>query len=236
MGKRIISQARGHGSLSYQARKRAFIYKIKYPMGEGEAEILSILHSAAHSAPLLKLKLKHEVFYNAAFNGAVLGQKIAIGAINTSAEPRDGSILMLKQVALGTHVYNIENNPGDGGKMVRAAGTSAIVFKHNDHNKVSLLMPNKKEILVSGDCRVTLGTIAGEGRILKPFIKAGVKFYKMKARNKLWPRTSAVKMNAVDHPFGSGRGKRIKSKIAKRNAPPGARVGHIRPRRTGRRA
>ena len=55
----------------------------------------------------------------------------------------------------------------------------------------------------------------------------------MKSRNKLWPRTSAVKFNAVDHPFGSGRGKRIKSKIAKRNAPAGARVGHLRPRRTG---
>lgn len=143
---------------------------------------------------------------------------------------------MLKHVPIGVHVYNIENNPGDGGKMVRAAGTSAVVFKFYEHNKVSLLMPNKKEIIVSGDCRVTLGTIAGEGRILKPFIKAGPKFYKMKARNKLWPRTSAVKMNAVDHPFGSGRGKRIKSKIAKRNAPPGARVGHIRPSRTGRRA
>ena len=55
-----------------------------------------------------------------------------------------------------------------------------------------------------------------------------------KARNKLWPRTSAVKMNAVDHPFGSGRGKRIKSKIAKTNAPPGAKVGLIRPSRTGK--
>lgn len=233
MGKRIISQARGHGSLSYQAKKRAFIYKIKYPMGEGEAEILTILHSAAHSAPLLKLKLKNEVFYNAAFNGAIAGQKILIG--NTPA-PQDGNILMLKDVPLGTHVYNIENNPGDGGKMVRAAGTSAIVFKRYDHNKISLLMPNKKEILISGDCRVTVGTIAGDGRTLKPFIKAGKKFYKMKARNKLWPRTSAVKMNAIDHPFGSGRGKRIKSKIAKRNAPAGARVGHIRPSRTGRRA
>nr|AJS12327.1 50S ribosomal protein L2P [uncultured archaeon] len=233
MGKRIISQARGHGSLSYQARKRAFIYKIKYPMGEGEAEILSIFHSSAHSAPLLKLKLKNEVFYNPAFNGAVSGQKIIIAATTTAQE---GNVLMLKYVPVGAHVYNIENNPGDGGKMVRAAGTSAVVFKLYNHNRVSLLMPNKKEIIVSGDCRVTLGIIAGEGRILKPFIKAGPKFYKMKARNKLWPRTSAVKMNAVDHPFGSGRGKRIKSKIAKRNAPPGARVGHIRPSRTGRRA
>jgi ribosomal protein L2 len=42
-------------------------------------------------------------------------------------------------------------------------------------------------------------------------------------------------MNVIDHPFGSGRGKRIKSKIAKRGAPPGRKVGLIRPRRTGRR-
>jgi len=41
-------------------------------------------------------------------------------------------------------------------------------------------------------------------------------------------------MNKVDHPFGSGRGKNIKSKIAKRNASPGKKVGLIRPRRTGR--
>ena len=41
-------------------------------------------------------------------------------------------------------------------------------------------------------------------------------------------------MNVIDHPFGSGRGKRIKSKIAKRNAPHGRRVGLLRPRRTGK--
>lgn len=56
----------------------------------------------------------------------------------------------------------------------------------------------------------------------------------MKTKSKLWPRTSAVKMNAIDHPFGSGRGKRMKSKIAKRNASPGKKVGLIRPARTGR--
>ena len=95
-------------------------------------------------------------------------------------------------------------------------------------------MPNKREVVLDGQCRATIGVIAGEGRGLKPFITAGRKFYKMKAKGKLWPRTSAVKMNAIDHPFGSGRGKRIKSKIAKRWAPAGRRVGHLAPRRTGR--
>lgn len=232
MGKRIISQARGHGSLSYRVRKKAYQYKIKYPMHEGEAQILNILHSAGHTAPLMKVKAGKEIFYNPAFNGASVGQKILIGQ---NAASQVGNILALKNVPLGTQVYNLEINPGDGGKMIRTSGSSVIVFKKYEHNKISVLMPNKKEVLLSGDCRVSVGAIAGEGRILKPFVNAGAKFYKMKSRNKLWPRTSAVKMNAIDHPFGSGRGKRIKSKIAKRNAPPGARVGHIRPRRTGRR-
>jgi len=229
MGKRIISQARGHGSLSYRVRKKAYQHKIKYPMSEGEAEILDLIHSAGHSAPLIKIKAGDEIFYNPAFNGAFVGQKIGI-----NKDTNQGSIAFLRNIPVTSNIYNIEINPGDGGKMMRVGGTSAIVFKKHDNNKISILMPSKKEIIISGDCRATIGTIAGQGRLLKPFIKAGPMHYKMKARNKLWPRTSAIKVNAVDHPFGSGRGKRPKSKIAKRNAPPGTRVGHIRPSRTGR--
>lgn len=230
MGKRIISQARGHGSLTYRVRKQAFRHKIKYPsVNNGEAEIISLIHSAGHTAPLMKMKVGNETFFNPAFNGAYIGQKITIGG-----EVVDGNIVMLKELPIGTSVYNIEKNPGDGGKMIRVSGSSATVNKLYENNKIGLLMPSKKEVILSGDCRVTIGVIAGDGRLLKPFMTAGKKHYKMKARNKLWPRTSAVKVNAVDHPFGSGRGKRIKPKIAKRNSPPGTRVGHLRPRRTGR--
>jgi len=230
MGKRIIMQARGKGGPTYRVRKKAFQHKIKYPMQEGNAQIVDILHSAGHSAPLMKVLINKEVFFNPAFNGAYEGQAISI-----SGKPETGSILMIKSIPSGTKIYNLEINPGDGGKMIRSAGSSATIFKKYSHNKVSVIMPSKKELTLSGDCRATIGQIAGAGRNLKPFIKAGKKFYKMRARGKLWPRTSAVKMNAVDHPFGSGRGKRIKPKIAKRNAPRGARVGHVRPRRTGRR-
>jgi|SRR3989344_1618437 len=229
MGKRIISQARGKGSLTYRVRSKAFLHKIKYPALSGEAKILSLIHSAGHSAPLMKVQVGNEIFYNPAFNGAFVEQNLSI----LSGEFKDGNIFMLKNIPVGTRIYNIEKNPGDGGKMIRSAGSSAMVSKIHEFNKIGLLMPSKKEVIVDGNCRATIGIIAGDGRLLKPIIKAGKMFYKMKARNKMWPRTSAVKMNAVDHPFGSGRGKRIKSKIAKRNAPPGTRVGHIRPRRTG---
>lgn len=217
--------------MTYQVRKKAYIYKIKYPAVEGEAEVLDIIHSAAHSAPLMKIKVQNEIFFSPAFNGAIAGQKVQIGG----TEIKDGNVAMLKDIPTGTAIYNLEANPGDGGKMVRAGGINATLFKKLENNRVSVMMPNKREIVLGGNCRATIGVIAGAGRVFKPFVKAGRKFFKMKARNKLWPRTSAVKMNAVDHPFGSGRGKRIKPKIAKSNAPPGAKVGHIRPSRTGRR-
>jgi large subunit ribosomal protein L2 len=231
MGKRIIQQARGKGSLTYRVRKAAYRHKISYLLQnvKGEAEIISLIHSAGHSAPLAKIKLDKGIFFIPAFNGAFVGQRINVGG----EEAKEGNILALKNIPLGISMYDIERNPGDGGKMSRAAGTSAIILKKLENGNAVVLMPNKKEIILHENCRATIGKVAGGGKNLKPFVTAGRKFYKMKARNKLWPRTSAVKMNAVDHPFGSGRGKRIKSKIAKRNAPAGRKVGHLRPRRTG---
>src|SRR3989338_87209 len=230
MGKRIISQARGKGSLTYQARKQAFIYRVGYPIVEGKAEILKILHSAAHSAPLIKLKIGKKIFYDVAFNGAMKGQSITLGGEEYSL----GNIIHLKNIPVSTKIFNIELNPGDGGKMIRSSGSSAHVYKKYDDGKIGVMMPNRKELKINGDCRATIGIVAGDGRKQKPIMKAVVNHYKAKARNKLWPRTSAVKTNAVDHPFGSGRGKRVKSKTAKRNAPPARRVGHLRPSRTGR--
>jgi large subunit ribosomal protein L2 len=228
MGKRIIQQARGKGSMTYRVRKRAFIYKVKFPTKNGEAEIVKLIHSPAHSAPLMKLKIENEIAYIPAFNNAYEGQKIQIGKVS----PEVGNILPLSEIPVAMQIYNIEKNPGDGGKMMRVAGTSAIISK-KQKSKIIVLLPNKKETTLNENCRAIIGTIAGAGKTLKPFVKAGKKYYKMKSRSKLWPRTSAVKMNAIDHPFGCGRGKRPKPKIAKRNAPPGRKVGHLRPRKTG---
>lgn len=228
MGKRIIQRARGHGSLTYRVRKKAFIYRIQYPAFTGEGVVLKLINSRAHSAPLAKIKAGKEIFYNPACGGMIEGQKINIGKGNNP-----GDVVALREIPAGIRIFNIELNPNDGGKIVRASGGSAIVSK-SGAERIGVMLPSKKEIFLDGKCRATIGIIAGAGRLEKPIVKAGKMHYMKKARNKLWPRTSAVKMNAVDHPFGSGRGKRIKSKIAKRNAPPGAKVGLLRPSRTGR--
>jgi large subunit ribosomal protein L2 len=229
MGKRIISQARGKGSSTYRVRRKAFKYRLAYPkLTDGEAKVIKLISSASHTAPLAKMLIQNEIFFIPAFKGMIEGQNIVFGN-----DVKDGNVLRLQDIPIGVNIFNIESRPLDGGKFMKTAGSSAMISKKSK-DKVVIAFPSKKEKELNGDCRATIGVVAGSGRKEKPFVNAGRKFHLMKSRGKLWPRTSALKMNAIDHPFGSGRGKNPKSKIAKRNAPAGLRVGHIRPRRTGR--
>ncbi len=230
MGKRIIQQRRGRGTSTYRVRKKSFKHKLQFPKKmEGEGTIVRLFGSAGHSAPLAKISYKEGSFFIPAFKKMVEGEKIQLD----SKKIKDGNIARLKDIPLKTKIYNIESKPGDGGKYIKSAGNSAIVNKVMGEH-IFVLMPSKKEKKFHGNCRAVIGVIAGAGRLDKPILKAGKQFYIKKSKNKLWPQTSAVKMNAIDHPFGSGRAKNPKSKIAKRNAPPGRKVGLLRPRRTGK--
>ena len=230
MGKRIIQQARGHGSSTYRVKKSAFKYKLKYPPQlEGEGTVFKLLNSPGHSAPIAKIKYEKIFFYMPAFNGMIEGQKIGF----ESKDVNKGHILMLKDIPIKTQIYNIESKPRDGGIFIKSGGSSAVINRVVEKD-IFILMPSKKEKKFNHNCRAVIGVVAGAGRFDKPVVKAGKKYHIKKTKSKLWPRTSAVKMNAIDHPFGSGRAKNPKSKISKRNAPPGRKVGLLRPRRTGK--
>ena len=231
MGKTLIQQARGHGSKTYRVRRKAFNVHPSYPVKlDGQYEVIKLFSSAGHSIPIAKIKSTkgNEIFFNFAVNGIYEGKQITFNGLS------EGDIVELGKLTNGTHVFNVELRPGDGGKIIRTGGNSATIFGRKNDN-VILMLPSKQEKEFDQRCRATIGTASGEGRLSKPILKAGKQHYIKRSKQKLWPRTSAVKMNAIDHPFGSGRGKRIKSKIAKNNAPPGAKVGLIHPRRTGRR-
>ncbi len=237
MGKRITQQARGKGSLTFRVKRKAYRYKISYPplSVEGKAKIVKLFNSSAHSSPLVKIQagVQKDIvnFIVPASGGIHEGQEIMIGMRGENEKPEDGDILKLKDIAQGTRVFNLESIPGNGGRLLRSAGISGIIGIKDD--KVEIII-KRRRIKLNGDCRATVGVAAGGGRLMKPIVKAGKKHHMMKSKGRKWHRTSAVKVNAVDHPFGGGRGKRIKSKIAKRNSSPGQKVGHIRPRKTGR--
>ncbi len=231
MGKRIRQQRKGKGGPTFRARKKAFKIALSYPTKEGEGRVVKLISSAAHTAPIALIRLDREKFYNIAAAGMYEGQPVQIGK---NAAIRFGNILPLAQIPIGTPVYNIEIIPLRGGRLVRSSGLSAKVVK-KEKKGVVVMLPSKAEKIFPGEARATIGIVAGGGRIEKPFVKAGKLWYARRAKGKHYPLTSAVKMNIVAHPFGSGRGKKIKSKIAKRHAPPGAKVGLLRPKRTGRR-
>ena len=233
MGKRIIQQARGKGSLTFRVRPRAYKHKLDYPQlnTSGKGKIIKLFNSAGHSAPLVKIKINNEIFFSPAAEGIYEGQEIRINEKREGDKIETGDILKLKDIPVGTKIFNIETNPGTGGKYVRSAGCSGIII--NKGAKVEIMI-NKRKLVLNENCRASVGIISGDGRITKPMLKAGKHHHIMKSKGRKWHRTSPIKVNAVDHPFGGGRGKRIKSKIAKRNLPPGKKVGHIRPRRTGK--
>jgi large subunit ribosomal protein L2 len=235
MGKRLIQQARGKGGPTYRAPSFRYKGKVQHNKIFPEAlegEVLDFVNCRGHSAPLAQVRYNNgEKCLLLATEGMKVGQKIQSGpqvAIET------GNTSQLMNIPEGTMVYNIEAIPGDGGKFVRASGTFAKVvgrFKDN----VIIQLPSKKRKSFSPKCRAAIGVVAGGGRPEKPFLKAGVKYFKMKARNKLWPKVRGAAQNAVDHPFGNARSQRkSKAKPVSRHAPPGRKVGMIAPRSTGR--
>ena len=61
MGKRINSQARGHGSLVWRVRRQAYRFEIKYPelKTSGKGKVIGLINSPAHSAPLAKILINN---------------------------------------------------------------------------------------------------------------------------------------------------------------------------------
>lgn len=55
------------------------------------------------------------------------------GMIMHDVNSQDGSCMPMSMMRIGTHIHNIELRPGQGGKLVRAAGTSAKIL--NEPNR-----------------------------------------------------------------------------------------------------
>lgn len=236
MGKNLIQQKRGKGGPRYRAPSFRYAGKAAFAAYEEDkilrADIREILQSSGHSGPLIYLQYSNgKTGLLQAPEGVRVGDSIEIG---NNVEIKAGNILPLKSIPEGTSIYNIESNPGDGGKFVRTSGAFARIITKGDDGIV-IELPSSKRRTFLPECKAVIGIVAGSGRTEKPFLKAGKRFYAMRAKNKLWPNVSGTSMNSVDHPFGgsSSHAKGIPTQSA-RNSPPGRKVGKIAPKRTGR--
>jgi large subunit ribosomal protein L2 len=231
MGKNIITQRRGRGTTSFRAPSFKFKGEARVPNVEKLSGIVvDIIKCPAHTAPLLRVEYESGEFgLVIAPEGSNVGQIITIG----DSKIENGNTLQLKDIPEGTLIYNIEGQPGDGGKFVRATGTFARVSTRTPKG-ITVTFPSKKSKTFNEKCRASIGIVAGSGRTEKPLLKAGNMHYKRKARNHLYPIVSGSAMNAVAHPFGNKRtSRKSKNRPIPRNAPPGRKVGNVAARRTG---
>jgi large subunit ribosomal protein L2 len=227
MGKRVISRARGAGGPRYRSPGHRFVSKPSYAF-DGAVKVLDIIHDPARSTPLAKVMTSdNRMIYILAAEGTKVGDSIMKGNVATS-----GNVLQLKDIPKGSHVYGIEVTPGSGPKLCRSAGSTAIIV-NQEPDKTIIKLPSRGLMDMHPNCFATFGMPASAGRKDKKFAKAGQVFWAKRARNKLWPRSSANKMNAVDHPFG-GRAHPGCPKSLPKNAPPGQKCGSFGSSRTGR--
>jgi large subunit ribosomal protein L2 len=136
--------------------------------------------------------------YIIAPQGLQVGAKVLSG---DDVAPELGNALQMKFMPLGTNIHNIEMQPGQGGKLVRSAGTSAQLTNKEEKYAV-LKMPSGELRKVLINCYATVGVVSNSDHNLQSMGKAG--------RNRwrgIRPRTRGVAMNPVDHPMGGGEGK-----------------------------
>lgn len=236
MGRRIRGQRRGRGGSVFRAPSHRYKADLSHRREEDgdvlKGTVVGIEHDPARSAPVADVEFEDgDRRLVLAPEGVSTGEEIQIGI---SAEIAPGNTLPLAEIPEGVPVCNVESKPGDGGRFARASGVNATLITH-DRKAAVVQLPSGEVKRLSPDCRATIGVVAGGGRTEKPFVKAGNKYHKMKARGTKWPRVRGVAMNAVDHPFGGGgRQHPGRPKSVSRHAPPGRKVGDITSRRTGR--
>ena len=159
-------------SVEYDPNRTAFIALIEYSDGE-KRYILAPQH----------LKVGNEVMSG------------------SQATPDTGNALLLKDVPLGSSIHNIELRPGQGGAIVRSAGSSATMMGREDKYAV-IKLPSGEVRRVLLNCKATIGSVSNPDHALTVFGKAGSKRWTGRR-----PRVRGVAMNPVDHPMGGGEGK-----------------------------
>lgn len=159
-------------SIEYDPNRTSFIAQINYKDGD-KRYIL---------APL-NLEIGEEV---------VSGEKV---------EVKTGNAMPLKNIPIGTVIHNIELIPGQGGAIVRSAGSSAMLMA-KEGGFAHLRLPSTEVRRVSLSCIATMGSLGNIDWKNVNFGKAGRK------RNMgIRPTVRGVAMNPSSHPHGGGEGR-----------------------------
>ena len=191
---RITVRHQGGGN-----RQKYRIIDFKRNKDDMEATVVGIEYDPNRSANIALIEYEDgERAYILAPIGLTDGNKVVSGE---KADIKPGNCMKIENIPVGTMIHNIELNPGQGGKLVRAAGQEAqLMAKEGKYAHVRL--PSGEMRLVMARCRATIGTVGNTDHDTMKIGKAG-----RKRHMGIRPTVRGSVMNPVDHPHGGGEGR-----------------------------
>ncbi|MSR86985.1 50S ribosomal protein L2 [Candidatus Peribacteria bacterium] len=162
------------------------------------ATVMALEYDPNRSARIALLHyVDGEKRYVLAPEGLKVGDPIVSGL---RTKVRLGNRMQLQHIPVGYRIFNIEMQMGQGGQIVRSAGTAAtLVGIDGDH--AILQLPSGEIRKVRKECFATIGTVSNSEHNLINYGKAG----RMRWLGRK-PQVLGKSMNAVDHPHGGGEG------------------------------
>ena len=191
---RITVRHQGGGN-----RQKYRIVDFKRDKDNMEATVIGIEYDPNRSANIALIQYEDgEKAYILAPQGLKDGDKVISGE---SVDIKPGNCMPINSIPVGTLIHNIELNPKQGGKLVKAAGQSAqLMAKEGKYAHVRL--PSGEMRLVLAKCRATIGVIGNSEHENVKIGKAG-----RKRHMGIRPTVRGSVMNPVDHPHGGGEGR-----------------------------
>ncbi len=135
---------------------------------------------------------------------ALLPKSMKVGdtfIVSEKADIKTGNRLPLKNIPVGTFVYNVEVKPQGGAKLARSAGNYAEVIAQ-DQGYTQLKMPSTEVRKISDKAWASVGEVSKDENRLQSYGKAGKSRWKG-----IRPTVRGTAMNPVDHPHGGGEGR-----------------------------
>ncbi len=191
---RITVRHQGGGN-----RQKYRIIDFKRNKDNMAATVIGIEYDPNRSANIALIQYEDgEKAYILAPQGLTDGDKVISGE---TADIKPGNCMPISSIPVGTLIHNIELNPKQGGKLVKAAGQSAqLMAKEGKYAHVRL--PSGEMRLILAKCRATIGVIGNSDHENVKIGKAG-----RKRHMGIRPTVRGSVMNPVDHPHGGGEGK-----------------------------
>ncbi|KDP35125.1 hypothetical protein JCGZ_10659 [Jatropha curcas] len=155
-------------------------------------------HSSSHSS--INNVLRN--FSTDVADTPTLRDKMMKQMVHLDINAQVGSCMPLASMRIGTLIHNIEVNPGQGGKLVRAAGTCAKILKEPTSKECLVKLPSGVEKMFNSQCRATIGRVSNATHNSRKLRKAGQSRWLGRR-----PVVRGVAMNPVDHPHGGGEGR-----------------------------